>query len=258
MAINPNLINEDLKEEAYLGVKSNLEQIADRMLVMLSEKLIDSPKADERTIQTLGLLIEEKFQFTNHGPGISTLAKQAELFAIEPDKVVVDDQLDCKLPTIILGFATKALYQQLGITKQVYFGLGIPTHPHVLIEIEKGDGESEYLDIDYKNEKKKMTNNLSVEESTIIQTSEPRHIEQITESPRSDDNPFVSRRVKRGVDFVARKRNAKSYMSPRYIDNDTIITWLSNPRYKFKHFTSIEDNDFLRLLDTNFLRERDR
>ncbi len=133
MAINPNLIHEDLSKEAYKGVSSNIEQIADSVLALLPEKLADPPSADERTIQALGLLIEEKLKFINHGTGINTLAKQAELFMANSDQVVVDNQLDCKLPPIVLGFAAKALYQKLGISKQIYFGLGTPVHPHVLI-----------------------------------------------------------------------------------------------------------------------------
>ena len=151
MAINPNLINEDLSKESYQGVRSTIEQIADSILALLPEKLIESPTADERTIQALGLLIEEKLNFVNHGTGINTLAKQAELFQADSDQVTLDHQLDCKLPPIVLGFAVKALYQKLGMSKQIYFGLGTPVHPHVLIETERDDGKTEFLDIDYNN-----------------------------------------------------------------------------------------------------------
>lgn len=257
MPINPNLINEDLSKEAYQGVRTDIEQIAESILSLLPEKITDPPSDDESTIQALGLLIEEKLKFTNHGTGINTLAKQAELFKSNPDQVVVDHQLDCKLPPIVLGFAVKALYQQLGISKQIYFGLGTPVHPHVLIETVRADGEPEFLDIDYNNvepeikNKKTIVERPAVQVETVIPPSVP-----VVESPRTDDSPMVVGRRK--VDFKLRerlenKRNGKSYMQLRHVDNDQMRTRLTNPRYDYMHFTDIDDSDFLRLLDTNFL-----
>ncbi len=258
MAINPNLINEDLSKEAYQSVSSNIEKIADSILDLLPEKLIDPPSADERTIQALGLLIEEKLKFINHGTGINTLAKQAELFQTDSDQVVVDYQLDCKLPPIVLGFAAKRLYQKLGISKQIYFGLGTPVHPHVLIETVRTDGITEFLDIDYNN-----LAPVTEQEETIEKTVERAelvtlHPKIITESPRSDNSPMVVNRRK--VDFKLRerlenKRNGRSYMQLRHLDSGQMRTRLTNPRYEYMHFTEVHDVDFLRLLDTNFLND---
>ena len=126
-------------------------------------------------------------------------------------------------------------------------------------ETVRSDGESEFLDVDYNNVEPDIKQEKTIVEKPVeqvaIETTQPTII---TESPRSDDSPMVVRRRK--VDFKLRerlenKRNGRSYMQLRHVDSEQMRTRLTNPRYEYKYFTEVHDVDFLRLLDTNFLKD---
>lgn len=244
----------DLNEEKYKDVQRGLEMIADKFVWMLPGLLDGVPKPDEKTITVLGKLIENHLQFQDHDTGIDSLSRQVWKFVADPEAVVMDKGLDCKLPPIVLGFAVKKLYESLGIGKKIYFGLGTPVHPHVIIEIEDVNGEVAYMDIDYWTEEA-PAKTLSRGEARSARVRTDAAI-GITEDPKIDHGyTRVIRPRESPAERVARKSaTSRSVCRIRpLVDAETMRMRLTNSRYEHQFFREIGDVDFLRVLDANFL-----